>query len=211
MKFLSVFVLLALTSIAQAQLQAQAASPKIDDVFKGVTFAQPKCFGREYSRAELKTHPKQTVEQIKAKLIKYSADPTMESRGMKIEVRLKGEEGVNYHAEFSCMADAGKTLCAIECDGGSVNVAEFDATKMTLKSNGFIVHEILASPRGRRRRVQNASASTGVLHRRLSGLRAKLNEQIETPSGGSRDESSLRSTIPMLGVRSAFRACSYEA
>jgi hypothetical protein len=105
-----------------------------------VTFAQPKCFGREYSRAELKTHPKQTVEQIKAKLIKYSADPTMESRGMKIEVRLKGEEGVNYHAEFSCMADAGKTLCAIECDGGSVNVAEFDATKMTLKSNGFIVH-----------------------------------------------------------------------
>ncbi len=134
MKLAVVFAALALASVAQA------GAPKLGDVFKGVTYAQPKCFGREYSRAELKAHPKQTVEQIKAKLIKYSADTSMPSAGLKIEVRLKGEEGVNYHAEFSCMDYQGKAFCGIECDGGSVTIAEFDGQKMTLNSEGFNIH-----------------------------------------------------------------------
>lgn len=129
------FATLALASFADA-----STAPKLADVFKDVTYAQPKCYGREYSRAELQAHPKQTVEQIKAKLIKYSADPQMNSAGLKIEVRLKGEEGTNYRAEFSCFENAGQTMCAIECDGGSVTVAEFDQTKMTLNSNGFTVY-----------------------------------------------------------------------
>jgi hypothetical protein len=139
-----VFALLALASFADisfadASAAAPKVAPKLTDVFKDVTFTQPKCYGREYSRAELRAHPKQTVEQIKAKLIKYSADPQVNSAGLKIEVRLKGEEGTNYHAEFSCFENAGQTMCAIECDGGSVTVAEFDQTKMTLNSNGFTV------------------------------------------------------------------------
>jgi hypothetical protein len=118
---------------------AEAVAPKMADVFKDVTYSQPKCYGREYTRAELKAHPEQTVEQIKAKLLKYSADTSINSNGLQIEVRLAGENGVNYHAEFSCMTNQGQTFCAIDCDGGSVTVAEFDAQHMTLKSNGFTI------------------------------------------------------------------------
>jgi len=118
---------------------AEAQAPQVGDVFKNVTYSQPKCFGREYSKKDLAAHPQQTVEQIKAKLMKYSGDPTIDSNGLKIEVRLKGEAGLNYHAEFSCFANQGKTTCAIDCDGGNVTIGEFDATKMTLISKGFIV------------------------------------------------------------------------
>ncbi len=130
--------LIALLALVATSLTANAA-PKIGEVFAGVTHAQPKCYGREYSRAELAKHPKQTVEMIKAKLLKYSADPSMESRGMKIEVRLKGQEGLNFHAEFSCHEYDGKLMCGIDCDGGSVDIAQFDPKTMTLKNNGFVV------------------------------------------------------------------------
>lgn len=121
-----------------------SSAAALTDVFKGVTYAQPKCYGREYSETDLKTNPAQTVTQIKAKLMKYSADPKAVSEGLKIEVRLKGEEGLNYHAEFSCMTDpkggpAGAVFCAIDCDGGSVTVGSFDSKTMTLKSNGFTI------------------------------------------------------------------------
>ena len=133
-------VCLSLSSLVQAAApKAQAAPPKMDEIFKGVTYAQPECYGREYTRAELKSHPNQTVEQIKAKLLKYSVDPAANSNGLKIEVRLAKEEGLNYHAEFSCMESVGQTLCAIECDGGSVVVGQFDEKTMILKSNGFTI------------------------------------------------------------------------
>ena len=131
-------IALALACFSVACL-SEAAAPKMKEIFKDVTYAQPQCFGREYTRAELKSHPQQTVEQIKAKLIKYSVDPLANSNGLKIEVRLAKEEGVNYHAEFSCMEDQGKTLCAIDCDGGSVTIGQFDAKTMTLSSNGFTI------------------------------------------------------------------------
>lgn len=124
-------LLLVISRFAQAQTTA--------DIFKQISFTQPKCYGREYTKKDLAAHPKQTVEQIKAKLMKYSADTTIDSNGLQIEVRLKGEKGANYHAEFSCFDNDGKTLCAIDCDGGSVTIGTFDATQMTLNSNGFIV------------------------------------------------------------------------
>jgi hypothetical protein len=133
----SSFVIAAALACLSISCLSEAAAPKMKEIFKGVTYAQ--CYGREYTRAELKSHPLQTVEQIKAKLLKYSADPLANSNGLKIEVRLANEEGVNYHAEFSCMETNGKTLCAIDCDGGSVTIGEFDAKTMTLKSNGFII------------------------------------------------------------------------
>ncbi len=117
-----------------------ASGPKVADGFKNVTDVKPACFGREYSRAELKAHPNQSVSQIKAKLVKYSADPGIESGGLVIEVRLKGEGGLNYHSEMSCQDLKGQFFCAVECDGGSVVVAQLDRASMTLKSNGFLIH-----------------------------------------------------------------------
>lgn len=123
-----------------APVASMAASPKLGEVFRDVTYAQPKCYGREYSKAELKAHPQQTVAQIKAKFMKYSSDPVTPSHGLKIEVRLKGEQGLNYHGEFSCMSLKGQVHCAIECDGGSVTIAQFDAKTATIKNNGFVIH-----------------------------------------------------------------------
>ncbi len=139
MKQTLIALILACVSVTAFAASRSKPAPKIDDVFKGVTFTQPKCFGREYSRQELKARPLQTVEQIKLKLMKYAADPVTESRGLKIEVRLAKEEGMNYHAEFSCQNYKGEMLCGIDCDGGHVDIAAFNGTSMTLINDGFMI------------------------------------------------------------------------
>lgn len=125
--------------LTQASLIFAAENPRMADAFKDVSYTQPKCFGREYSRSDLKKHPAQTVVQMKAKLMKFSADKNIESGGLAIEVRLKGEGGVNYHNEFSCQNLNGQLFCAVECDGGHVTITQLDSNMMVLKNAGFVL------------------------------------------------------------------------
>lgn len=90
-------------------LATTAAHATTKDLFKDVTFTQPKCYGHEYSKKELAAKPQQTVTQMKAKLLKYDSDPSVDSSGLQIELRLK--DGA-YHADMSCFDNEGKTLCA---------------------------------------------------------------------------------------------------
>lgn len=111
-------------------LAASAAS-----VFDKVTGDQPVCYGREYSDAVMKAHPKQTVQKIQAKLEK---DTQYNQNILNIEITLKGAKNryKNYRAMLFCDQNDD---CFVECDGGSAKLSMLSDGRLQLTNNGFII------------------------------------------------------------------------
>ena len=95
-----------------------------------------RCYGREYSSAHLKSHPKQTVQKIQ---VKFENEKEFNSNWMKLEVTLKGEENeyINYKAFF--VSTGLKNTWGIECDGGRVTASLNNKGNLVLKNEGFIL------------------------------------------------------------------------
>ncbi len=131
------YLTLTLTAIASYQ----AAALTLATAFQDVTVNKPACFVRQYSQAHLAANPKQTVRQIKIKLRQLKYEGASEpSPVLGIQVRRKGERSV-WTNNIPCNASAGRVFCAVECDGGSVEIASRDkAGNLTIKNNGVILH-----------------------------------------------------------------------
>ncbi len=115
-----------------ATSDANAASPS---VFEDVTAAQPVCYGREYSEANLKARPKQTVQKILAKLSK-NAKYNMNILSVEITLKEKKDYYISYRSTLFC---ENEDHCYIECDGGSVDLSKQNDGQLSFKNNGFVI------------------------------------------------------------------------
>jgi hypothetical protein len=132
-----VLVLAAATGFyAQADL-------KLEDAFAGVTVNKPACFTRTYGSTHLRNHPKQTVRRIKIKLRQWKFSRQSEPTPMlAIQVKRKGENKV-WTNNIACMdnRESKSVLCAVECDGGSVEILSRNAQgELVLKNNGVLLY-----------------------------------------------------------------------
>lgn len=109
----------------------------LEAIFDHVTPEQPICYGREYSRSHLESHPQQRVQKIRAK---FEAPVFGEDQAqwMSVEVTLRGQENtyVNYRNTFFC-ADSGQ--CGIDCDGGSVSLSLMTSGDLLINNHGFVL------------------------------------------------------------------------
>lgn len=109
--------------------------------------AGPRCFTRTYTKAEVSSHLKQTVSSITAQVRYWKSKNTREvgTPILDIAVRFKDEPRGIYGQSMSCINSKDDTtgknrvLCYVDCDGGSVDIAEIDSDKITLKNNGVLV------------------------------------------------------------------------
>ena len=133
-------LVLALTAAAGFYAQADL---KLADAFAGVTVNKPACFTRSYDAGHLRSHPKQTVQRIKIKLRQWKYSRQSEPTPMlAIQVKRKGQKKV-WTNNIACMDyDQSKNvLCAVECDGGSVEILSRNAQgELVLKNNGVLLY-----------------------------------------------------------------------
>lgn len=125
---------------------SQAFALDMTRAFDGVTDASSKCYVRDYSDRHLRANPRQTVKQIKIKLSQYKYDEQQPSQPiLSIQVKRKGEKNV-WNNSVSCQdwksEDGSPTVfCAVECDGGSVEMTGFNSKGMLLlKNNGILLY-----------------------------------------------------------------------
>lgn len=134
---------LVLSFTALIAFQAKA-DINLSQAFTDVTLEKPACFTRSYSADHLRRHPRQTVQQIKIKLRQwqYGERANEVSPVLAIQVKRKKENKV-WTNNITCMDNEEKktVLCAVECDGGSVEILARDADgKMILKNNGVLLY-----------------------------------------------------------------------
>lgn len=104
------------------------------------------CFAREYSKEHLATHPDQFIARM---VLWFHVDQsgTTEVGNMAIwtanQGRIANTDQVNrrYDQFLLCWEDAQQVKCAVECDGGSLNVSHDDGTKLVFETDGLWVGE----------------------------------------------------------------------
>jgi len=123
------------TLIAFLMIVSPSSFAVANSVFDKVTADQPVCYGREYSSTTLKSRSKQTVQKIQAK---FSHDPQYNQNIMTVEITLTEKKNFfkNYRSLLFCDKD---DRCAVECDGGSVNVSLQPDGRLLVKNNGFAI------------------------------------------------------------------------
>lgn len=125
-----------LTFAFTALLSLSASATTLTEIF-GPLQGKPACFGKTYSEAHLKSHPKQTVKNV---LVKLSTN-LFGSEGHYIEVLVNQKKAPkkNLRQSMNCIESDGKVFCGVDCDGGSVDIQALEEGMLTIKNNGLIV------------------------------------------------------------------------
>jgi ATP-dependent Clp protease adapter protein ClpS len=110
--------------------------------------SSPMCFTRDYSQDHLAQHPKQTVRSMKAKVYVHNDQYTKDMVVLAISAKLKGDTERTYRQAMSCMENEGRVNCFVDCDGGSVDIAEITKDGVKLKNNGVVVRGGCGSDEG---------------------------------------------------------------
>lgn len=117
-----------------------ANATTLNEIFGPVAYAGGAlCFGKSYSASHLasRAHRSQTVKDIKVKL---SIDNTFGTSNMiEIMVKQKNAPAKKLRQAMTCMESEGKVHCAVDCDGGSVEIAALEEGQLTIVNNGFIL------------------------------------------------------------------------
>jgi hypothetical protein len=108
-------------------------------VLAQATVEQPVCFGGGYSLQHLQSNPAQKVKQIRVKIAKQ-AEAGDDVSFLHVDAVLRSDPSNHkpWHAFFICDNSSGR--CAVECDGGSVNLWGYSDGTLGVKNNGFVLH-----------------------------------------------------------------------
>ncbi|MBY0315552.1 MAG: hypothetical protein K2Q26_08540 [Bdellovibrionales bacterium] len=99
------------------------------------------CYTREYSVNHMKAHPGQKVQKFD---FKFSQDKDSMGNGEFIALNVKANlltaNGLKpYSTGMTCMKEASKLNCFIECDGGSAEVT-WNKNEILFKNKGFVLY-----------------------------------------------------------------------
>lgn len=142
MKSVSVLVLASLSTV----FAQPASAASLKDVTKMA--ASPMCFSRAYSQDHLDQHPKQSVRSMKAKVYVHNDKYTKDLVILAIAAKLKDDSKRTYRQAMSCQEVDGRVNCFVDCDGGSVDIAEITKDGVKLKNNGVVVRGGCGSDEG---------------------------------------------------------------
>ena len=93
------------------------------------------CYVRKYSSADLASHAKQTVRQMKVKLKESDGTPLLQ-----LQVLRKSDKRT-YHNTMACFDYKGRVMCSVDCDGGSVEiVGVYPDFGIKLKNNNVLLY-----------------------------------------------------------------------
>ncbi len=115
-----------LLTLSLLSVAAQATS--VNEVFG----PESACYTRSYSAAHLKSHPKQTVKNMRVNLFMNHETPN-------IKVEVVQTSGRKLTQWMACFDSNGKVICPVECDGGSMEIEGIEEGTLGLKNKGLIM------------------------------------------------------------------------
>lgn len=122
-------------------LSTVASATSLEEIFGPIRYAGgAACFGKTYSAAHLaaRAHRSQTVKEIKVKL-SLSKFEGMTSPLMEIMVKQKNAPAKMLRQAMVCFENAGRVSCAVDCDGGAVEILALEEGQLTIKNHGVIL------------------------------------------------------------------------